>query len=328
MELRRLRYFIAAVEEGSLLGASRRVNVAQPALSRQIRDLEESLGFALLERDTRGVRLTHDGAGFYRDALEVVGAFDKAMQKARRAKLERHERVRLGVVRTASKYAFANRALDAFKGARPSATVELTCTSSRALIGSMRRGHLDLALLFQQQPDLATFNERIIHAERYILAIHPRHPLAAGRTPIRMRDLSGEPLVWMSRVNNLDNHDLLLQQCRVHGLEPVIGYEANSQDEQLELLSISGGICLTPASTRLSTPPDKLVFRVIADFHMELQLRLAWRKDLGKSPAAELLAELMAAIDAHQAEIAAGTEAWSKMPDGQIVVRCPTPATA
>ena len=84
MELRHLRYFIAAVEEGSLQGAAQKLNVAQPALSRRIRDLEARIGCDLLTRGARGVAPTRAGASLYRDALRALERLDEARHRALR----------------------------------------------------------------------------------------------------------------------------------------------------------------------------------------------------------------------------------------------------
>ena len=81
MELRHLRYFVAAVEEGSMQGAASRMNVAQPALSRRIRDLEIRTGCDLLTRGARGVTPTRAGASLYRDALRLLEGLDEARQQ-------------------------------------------------------------------------------------------------------------------------------------------------------------------------------------------------------------------------------------------------------
>ena len=78
MELRHLRYFVAAVEEGSMQGAAGRMNVAQPALSRRIRDLEIRIGCDLLIRGARGVTPTRAGTSLYRDALKLLEGLDEA----------------------------------------------------------------------------------------------------------------------------------------------------------------------------------------------------------------------------------------------------------
>jgi DNA-binding transcriptional LysR family regulator len=322
MELRHVRYFVAAVEEGSLQGAARRVHVAQPALSRQIHDLEEMLGCVLFERHAKGVQLTAAGAAFHRDALAILQLVAEATQRSRKAGLAQQQRVRLGLVRTVGKYAFTHRAITGFMRGftheRPDMPIEFTRASSPELAEALRDGRLDLALIYERQLDPRSFGQRIVHHESYVLATHPQHRLAR-QSAIHLADLAGEPLVWLSRRNNADNHDALLQHCRLHGLEPVIRHEADSHDEQIELVGMTAGICLTVASTQLTAAPGQLLFRPISDFDLEVQLRLAWRKGMAVGSAAALQQSLMAAIDEHQAELAHGGAAWTRIGDSTVV---------
>src|SRR6185503_7626255 len=85
MELRHLRYFVAVAEEHSFVGASRRLRLAQPALSKQIHDLEAELGVALFDRLPRGVRLTRAGETFLEHARTVMDSAGRAVAHARRA---------------------------------------------------------------------------------------------------------------------------------------------------------------------------------------------------------------------------------------------------
>src|SRR5256885_10692355 len=85
MELRHFRYFVAVAEEHSFAQAARRLRVAQPALSKQIRDLETELGVTLFERIPRGVRLTRSGEAFLADARGTLDAAGRAMISARSA---------------------------------------------------------------------------------------------------------------------------------------------------------------------------------------------------------------------------------------------------
>ncbi|CAN7543170.1 LysR family transcriptional regulator [Phenylobacterium sp. LjRoot219] len=321
MDIRHLRYFTAAVEEGSLQGAAQRMHVAQPALSRRIRDLEADLGCELLTRGVRGVTATPAGAAFYRDALALLAGLDEAAQRARRIGREHEEGVRLGLVHTSRKYAFLQEATAAWRAGEPTGGLAFVRGLSPELAHALVEGRLDMTLLFERRIGAEAFDERLIHRERYVLAAHPSHRLAQpGAADLAV--LSGEPLVWLSRSDNGDSHDALLQQCRLHGLEPAIAQLTHSHEEQIELTTVSGGACLTPASTLLSTPAGALVFRPLPKFEMELSLSLAWRRDLGGSLAGRLLAELHQAIDRHQDAIRGGRSPWARL-DGCAVVRVP-----
>lgn len=320
MELKHLRYFVAAVEERSVQRAAELVNVAQPALSRRIRDLEAMLGCDLLVRGPRGVTPTGAGLSLYKDALNILAAVGQAGHRARRLGLEEGREVRMGVVQTARKYGFIQQALARYNAGHPGAGVALTRASSRDLAAALRDDRLDATLLYERRIGVAGCRDRLIHKERYVLAAHPDHPLAvAGPAPLSA--LAGVPLVWVLRRDNANNHDPVMQQCRLQGLEPVVGQWANSSEELVDLVVLSGGVCITPASSIFSIPPGQLVLRPLADFRLELDLTLAWaRPSSSAGPIQGLLDHLHRAIDGHQTELMEQYPPWATL-DGIALFR-------
>lgn len=160
--------------------------------------------------------------------------------------------------------------------------------------------------------------ERLIHKERYVLAAHPAHLLAQS-AEIQLGQLAGQSLIWLARPSEQGEHDILMQHCRLHGLDPVIGQLSRSHEEQLDLAAVSGGICLTPASTMLTTYPGQMVFRPITDFAMELDFTLGWVREIHSPDVEAMLEALHAAIDRHQQDIRDGTAGWSRMLEHPLV---------
>jgi len=312
MELRHLRYFVAAVEERSLQGAAQRMNVAQPALSRRIRDLEAELGCTLLERSARGVSPTPAGAKFYREVVMTLEALSRAAYDARQMGIEQNRVVRLGLVRTSRKYAFTHEAIAAFNASDGRGTIAFTSEPSPGLALALRDRHLDLSLLYEPFLGVSGFGERVIHKERYVLSVHPSHRLAVER-PAELGELAGMPLVLLARRENAEFHDRFLQELRVAVAEPIISHIANSYEELIDTTIASGGVCVSAASTMLSTPPGVLRFRPLPGLRLDLPLKLAWRADIQGTPASLLLACMNAAIDRHQAEIASGHAGWASL---------------
>ena len=313
MDIKHLRIFVAAVEEGSIQAASRLLNIAQPALSRRIRDLEDELGCTLLVRGGKGVTPTQAGLALYRDALGIIEQVVAAGQRAQRLGLEQERKIRLGLVQTARRYGFVREALSTFNAEHPEAGIAFTRGLSRDLATGIREGQLDATLIYELHIGSARLAERLIHKERYVLAAHPEHRLArkmAGAGAASLADLSGEPLVFMLRQDNADNHNPLLHQLRQHGLEPVVGQWANTSEEMLDLVVVSGGICITPASSMLLIPQGDLVFRAITDFAMELELAAGWATPPSSPVLGAFLAALHQAIDRHQQAIRAMGESW------------------
>ncbi|MCB2078179.1 MAG: LysR family transcriptional regulator [Novosphingobium sp.] len=320
MELKHLRYFVAAVEEGSLQGAAQRLNVAQPALSRRVRDLEALLGCQLLVRSSRGIETTRAGQALYRDAIALFDKLSEATQKVRRIGLEQDRGVRFGLAQgTPRRFEFLGKALGRFMDAFPEPGAALSRNSSHKLAADLAEGELDIALLFEMHPTNAAIEERLIHKERYVLAAHPLHPLASSGLS-DVSEIAGHPLVWLARSDLQDGQNPLLPQLRRHGIEPVVSQLADTPEEQIDLAMASGGICLTPASSIKTIAPGQLVFRGLPGFGMELDLTLAWKRD-PESPAANaLLVELHSAIDDHQKAIVSG--AGGQL-DGQNLFRVP-----
>ena len=318
MDFRLLRYFIATVEEGSVQGAARRMNIAQPALSRRIRDLELTLGSRLFTRGARGVTVTRAGRAFYDEAVALVRHLDRAIHDVRRIDLEQGRELRLGLVQTARKYAFVRDAIAGFIEQEERPEIAYQRATSSELLEALRDGELDVTLLYERRIRSPRLEERLIHKERYLLAVHPDHALA-GEGALVLDQLAGQPLVWLARQSEIGDQDLLLQQCRLHGLEPSVAQLAASHEEQIDLATVSGGACLTPASTVLSLPVGQLLFRPVRDFSMEIDLTLGWTRDPGNPSVTAMLRRLHAAIDGHQAALADGSASWAWLAGERIV---------
>ncbi|MBX3529075.1 MAG: LysR family transcriptional regulator [Rhizobiaceae bacterium] len=325
MELRHLRYFVAAVEEGSLQGAASRMNVAQPALSRRIRDLEIRTGCDLLIRGARGVTPTRAGASLYRDALKLLEGLDEARHRARRLGQEAPDVPRFGVIVTARKLPFLHETMRTYKETQPGAPVTFMRDLSPDLANALRERRLDISLLYEWRLGMPGTQERLIHYEQYVLAAHPDNRLARSREPIRLAELAEDPLVWLARGEMSDRSDPLMRQCLMRGLDPVVSHIARTHDEQIDVTIVSGGACITPASLLLDIHRDFLAVRPLADVDMEISLSLAWTTEMLGAPAQALLAILHDAIDRHQDQILSGAAPWAVL-HSQPVIRVPQDA--
>ena len=323
MEIKHLRVLVAAIEAGSVQAASRQLNIAQPALSRRLMELEAMLGCKLLARGARGVTPTPAGLALYRDALSILDSVVEAGQKAQRLGLEQARAIRLGLVLTARKYGFVREALATFNASHPEAGVAFTRGNSRDLAAALRQGQLDATLLYERHPSAARIAERLVHKERYVLAAHPSHRLAISGAAL-LGDLAAEPLVCMLRQDTADNHNPMLAQLRQHGLEPLVDQWASTPEEIFELVMVSGGLCITPASSIFSIPPGQLIFRALPDFATELELRVCWNAAPAPSALSRFIDELHYAIDRHQEEISSPAAGWAVL-DGVPLFRAGTP---
>src|SRR6201996_7492022 len=145
MELRHLRYFVAVAEEENVTRAASRLHVSQPALSRQIHDLEDEIGFLLLERSAKSVRLTDAGRTFLVEARKVLQAADDAVKAARAKAGGAQGELQVGYAPSLT-VEILPRALRAFQAEFPGVRVRLHDLSTEEMIGGLNKGKLQLAL--------------------------------------------------------------------------------------------------------------------------------------------------------------------------------------
>src|SRR6266496_4175269 len=149
MELRHLRYFLAVAEALNFTKASAQLRVAQPALSRQVQDLEDEIGVDLLKRSSRGVTLTAEGKLFLEEVRELLKRADGSVEKVRALARGEYGELRVGYAPTPT-VEILPPALTAFQKAVPGVKLLLHDLSSDELIAGLRNGTLELAVMVCQ----------------------------------------------------------------------------------------------------------------------------------------------------------------------------------
>jgi DNA-binding transcriptional LysR family regulator len=147
MELRHLRYFVAVGEDQHYGRASRRLGVAQPALSRQIQDLEKEIGFELFDRMPRGVRLSAAGKLFLEDARRVLQELGEATARAARVARGQSGTLRIGFAENVSWHGVAPDSFRRFREQNPDVDLQLQPAASLEQLDAIRSGHLDAGFI-------------------------------------------------------------------------------------------------------------------------------------------------------------------------------------
>jgi DNA-binding transcriptional LysR family regulator len=247
LELRHLRYFSAVAETKSLSKASDIVHVTQPALSRQIKDLEEEIGSPLFIRKPSGVRLTETGRVFLRSSKQILSFADAALREASGVGKNTTTALRVGFEETAIASWFFS-ALHEVGRCYPKVTLAITEGTPRPLIQQLRSGALDVCLISSN--DLDTAPDLIDHplSRRQLrLLLGVSHRLA-GHTSIDLGQLANEPLILVD-----DSYQsAILRACRRAGFEPALISQANSYASMLGLVAAQRGYCLSPQDAGLS----------------------------------------------------------------------------
>lgn len=243
MELRHLRYFVAVAALHNFTRAARRLRVAQPALSRQIRDLEEEVGTPLLERG-RPLRLTAAGAAFLPEAEAILARAAGAIEQARLAAKQSRQQLKVGYAPTPS-VEILPCALHVFQNAQPHVQVQLHDLSSEEMLRGLHEGRLEVCLMVR--PTARALRGLVFTPAReypLVAAFAPRHPLAKKRR-LAVADLATEPLLGFPREGYPDYHELV---SRVFGGQPpTLAEEHDSGPGLLAAAEIGRGWMLGPA---------------------------------------------------------------------------------
>jgi DNA-binding transcriptional LysR family regulator len=278
MELRHLRYFLAVGEEQHYGRAAQRLHVAQPALSRQIQDLEREIGFQLFDRLPRGVRLSAAGKVFLEDARLVLQQVSDATVRAGRVARGLAGTLRVGFTESASWHGVVPASFRRFRQGQPDAELQLSPMSSLEQVQAVRSGRLDAGFVFNMSKADPELDQVLVASQKLVLAAPKEHPLTR-RANLLLRDLTEAAFVWFPRRQSPAYYDRLLQACSRGGLAaPRIVQEAVDQATMLSLVACRLGVAFVTDATRWRCPKDVVLLPVV-DLHVPIPFSLVWRKD-------------------------------------------------
>jgi DNA-binding transcriptional LysR family regulator len=274
VELRHLRYFIAVAEECHFGRAAERLHMAQPPLSQQIRQLEQEVGTALLERTTRRVELTPAGALFLDRARSILAAVDGATADAERAARGEIGRLSIGFTGTAT-YELMPTVAKKVREELPGVELELHGEMlTPAQVAGLRDGSLDVGFL---RPPLraADINVRIIRREPLVAVLPIGHRLA-NRASVPLAALADDPFIAYPSHFRSVMQEAVEEACRKAGFQPRVIQECSETATLVSFVAAGLGVALVPGSVR-HLQVTGAVYRPLADRVQDVALALAWR---------------------------------------------------
>jgi DNA-binding transcriptional LysR family regulator len=294
MELRHLRYFVAVAEELNFGRAARRLHIAQPPLSRQIRDLEREVGTPLFERGSRGVELTHAGRAFLPEVRLTLAQAERAQRTAQRAARGETGRLRVGFVEAATHSGILPDVLSFFRMHLPSIGLSLLEMDSAQQSEALREGRIDLGIAGGAPLD----GDRWLHAEQVyseplVLAVPTGHPLD-GRKRFTLADLADESFVLIPRYAGPVLFDDIIARCRDAGFSPRVAQEAAGWHTMVSLVSAGVGLAFVPASFA-RVQGSGVAYRTLRELGVSLGLVAVWRRG-EKSPVRERFLTALRAV--------------------------------
>jgi DNA-binding transcriptional LysR family regulator len=291
LEVRQLRYFVAVAEELHFGRAAERLGMAQPPLSRAIREIERQLGVTLMERTTRRVTLTHAGEILLRDARTALDAVTAAARRARHAG-QPEPSLRLAL-KADYDGGLLPQILAAYQSEAAALPVELVLGGRGEQEPALRDGSADIALLPQPLNDHGLDVEPLL-AEPRLLAIAATDPLAA-HTFLNLADLTGRVLPDGFPVDG-EALSPAAPRLTAHPLVTAAPPRRLDLAQIFNLIELGGIVWFPPASIARRNPRPGIAYRTVNDLS-PLNLALAWPQE-SRSPAVAAFIRTASAIAA------------------------------
>jgi DNA-binding transcriptional LysR family regulator len=247
MEMRHLRYFIAVAKVENVSRAALKLHVSQPALSRQIRDLEDEIGFKLFERSAKSLRLTNAGRVFLKEAQDVIQRASDGVAAARAIAAGGRGEIHVGYAPSLTSRILPP-TLRVFQAGVPGVRVKLHDLSTEEMLTGLHNGKLQLALTVKPAPSNLRglrFHELVRDAIRVALPLE--HPLARRRT-VRLADVANEPMVIYSREDYPEYFESLGDLLSPTKTKPRVTEEHDSVTSLIAAVEAGTGIAIVSES--------------------------------------------------------------------------------
>ena len=282
MELRHLRSFVAVADARSMRRAAGQLHVAQPALSRTIRDLEHELGLTLFERSAHGVRLTAGGKRFLDGARRTLDEANAAIARARDARQSADGPLVIGVVNPELRPALLQRALRRYRRAMPAVAVHMESMLSIAMPDALRSRAIDVAIGHAiTAPTPAVTLTPIADDAMAGIIVAREHPLGRRRR-VSILELARYSFLWFDRAMHPALFDRIFAAFHQVGFTPryvpAIGPAGQNAAPALALVASGYGWALLPTTARAALPPT-LRYIPLTDLSIPLSIDFLTRSD-------------------------------------------------
>jgi DNA-binding transcriptional LysR family regulator len=294
MELRHLRYFLAVGNALNFTKAATQLRIAQPALSRQVQDLEDEIGVDLLRRSPRGVTLTAEGKLFLEEVRAVLKRADESVEKVRALARGEYGELHVGYAPSPT-VEILPPALGAFQKAVPGVKVSLFDLSSDELIAGLQNGSLELAIMVQPTGEqTAGIQFELLRSYPLCVALTAAHPFARLKS-IALEKIAAEPLVALRRKDYSEYYRILDRIFGPLHAKPRIAVECDSASSLITEVEVGRGIALVSSIFKL-VAGKRLLYRPLDDVTEAQCVGIARATKGDLTPAGEKFCEILRRI--------------------------------
>lgn len=270
MDIKQLQYFYVIAEEGQITSAAKRLHIAQPPLSYQLKNLEDELGVKLVERGSRNIQLTDAGLILYKRAKQILSLTKSTMDEIQDFKLGTYGTLSIGTVSSSGASLLDSR-LSIFHKKYPFINFEIHEGNTYELLESLNKGIIEIAIV------RTPFNNSGLNS-----ILLPKEPMVAAMvdtlnwtdsTIIDIKDLKDKPLIFYRRFENL-----IFKACQDSNFQPTVFCKNDDARTSLLWANSGLGIAIVPKSSIKLIGLSDIIFKEINSDELSTQIAIIWSK--------------------------------------------------
>lgn len=278
MELRHLRYFVKAAEEKNISRASELLNISQPAVSRQLKDLEEELGLPLFKREINGLKLTKAGEIALIQSKKILEQSNSLIESIRQlADQDKQATIKIGYLPSILNTLLTN-AIRALSKSNPNHCIEIFELSPKQQEEALRNGKIDLALIGDYGDNFdKSFNVETLMLSEQAILVPSSHRLAK-RKSVDLSEFSSDIFLSLNDEVFPGRIQMMKELFKVSEINPKISHHVNKLSDLIGLVSSGMGVAVAPSDLK-NLPHPNVTFIKIRKPNRKVKFSAIWRKD-------------------------------------------------
>ena len=267
-----MRAFFAIVEEGNISHAAQRLDVAQPALSRQMKRLEEMLNVKLFERGSRRIRLTEAGRVFYSRVEKIIGMIDGTVREITEIGSGDKGSIRLGTIPSSGAMILPELIAE-FHKRYPNVTFEIWEGEGARILELLDNRLIEIAIT-RTQVDNLIYESLVLPNEPLVMVMDSQQSCGKSPEEVKLIELKDQPLIIPLRWQSI-----FVTNCRRLGFEPKITCVSDSIVQNLLMVKMNLGISMVPMSSKTLLTDGNLIYKRLIEPEMTTHTVVAWLKN-------------------------------------------------
>lgn len=289
MEIKDMRAFYAIVEEGNISHAAQRLDIAQPALSRQMKRLETALGVQLFERGSRRIRLTDAGRVMYSRVEHILGMVDGTVREITEIGSGVAGSIRLGTITTSGAMLLPE-LISEFHSRYPNVTYQIWEAEGARILELLDNRVIEVGIT-RTQVDSKVYESIVLPNEPLVLIMNREHEIGTAPDKVLLEELKDVPVIIPLRWQSV-----FVANCCKQGFEPNVVCVSDSIVQDLLLTKMGMGMALLPVSSKTLLTDGNLIYKKLVEPEMSTHTVIAWLKNRTLSSSSEHLIRLFREI--------------------------------